>query len=116
MTHQDIARYSKRLSEGHNVVSTSIEAVIEIVATFGQSSSSDVQNVCLIVPAKTLSDKPPRDRWTGDTRYQYQRSSLFSVTQIMLSNAVRINVGSVQESAAHDEILPVDPFFPGLIV
>src|SRR3546814_2797288 len=84
-----------------HVACTGIQAVIQIGVRLRQSASSHVQNIDVVPLSKALGNKPPGDCGAGNARHQKHRYPGAAVSQIMLTDSVRMEIGSVHKPAFH---------------
>ncbi|MNR10864.1 hypothetical protein D3C85_1271360 [compost metagenome] len=106
-----VARKAQRLGECHHVRRLCIEAVVERIPSRRQAPSAHIEHIGIESLAKTLTDETPGNGRAGDARDDDHRVAPFApsagaaVAQVVLADAVRVDVAAVQESA-HAAPLP----------
>ncbi|MHC3917333.1 hypothetical protein ACI0FN_03335 [Alcaligenes nematophilus] len=103
VTDHDVVLQAQRLSQCNQVIRLRIQAVIHAFSRFAQAATTYVLNVGIKVLAELLAHKAPGHSRTGDTRNNDDGWALIAtlagttVTQVMLTNAIGMNMAAVKK-------------------
>ena len=99
MADQVVAVQAQGGGEGGDIVRAGLGAVVQFRTAGRQAASADIQHIGVEVPAEAFGNEAPGDRRAGDTGDQDQRRALAAIAQVVLANAVGLDVAAVDESA-----------------
>ncbi|MDT4849550.1 hypothetical protein FQZ97_836740 [compost metagenome] len=111
MADDGIALQPERFGKRDHVGSLRIEAVIQLRAGLRQAAATHVEHIGIELPPELLADEAPRDRRAGDARHDDHgialraRTVLAAIAQVVLADAIGVDIGAVEEGAGRHEWL-----------
>jgi hypothetical protein len=97
-----IVRQRQRLCQRRNIGGHSIKPVIQPVSGLRQAAPADIEHVGVEILPEAFAYEAPGHGRAGNARHDNDWPACAAVTQVMLSNSVRSDVGAISERALHD--------------
>lgn len=84
-----------------DVLSHRVQAVFQVRAGGGEAAAANVDDIDIVRFGEALGDETPGDGRASDARDQDDDGALAAVAEIMLADAVGIDVRAVEGAVAH---------------